>query len=140
MKFPKEHYKQAFQNQKSGAKRRGIGWELTFDQWFEWWGEDIDRRGSGHGDLQMQRVADSGPYALGNIRKGYPRDNSRTWARVCANRRAEKAKRDHQNFLDALMFAASKDNHDFDDSEDVAKEMVENSPRPSFKFLADAHR
>lgn len=69
----------AYRNQKGGAKKRGIGWELTFKQWCEWWGDDIDRRGRGVDMLQMQRIHDKGPYALGNIVKGVPRENVHTW-------------------------------------------------------------
>ncbi len=81
----------SYRAQKSNAKRRGIGWELTFHQWCEWWGEDIDRRGAGHDKLCMQRVADTGPYALDNIRKGYPLDNARTAGRMTLKRNGAKA-------------------------------------------------
>jgi len=73
---------QAYHSQKHNAKRRGIGWELTFKEWCDFWGEDIDRRGTKRGCLQMQRHMDAGPYKLGNIKKGEPRDNVRT--RECA--------------------------------------------------------
>lgn len=102
----------AYHAQKANAKKRGIGWELTFAQWVEWWGEDIHKRGNGHDNLQMQRIGDSGPYALGNIRKGYPRDNSATRFRVWRNRRAEKAKKEHEAFLDALTLALSEEPKD----------------------------
>lgn len=67
-----------FQSQRSGAMTRRIGWELTFEQWLEWWGDDVDRRGRGPNDLQMQRINDAGPYALGNIVKGTPKQNAAT--------------------------------------------------------------
>ena len=72
--------KQAYRTQKRGARHRGIEWQLTFEQWQEWWGEDLPKRGRGRNDLSMQRPCDSGPYALGNIRKGTPKDNARTRA------------------------------------------------------------
>jgi hypothetical protein len=72
--------KQAYRNQKYGAKRRGIEWQLTFEQWLEFWGDDLPERGRGRHNLSMQRPCDSGPYALGNIRKGTPKDNGRTRA------------------------------------------------------------
>lgn len=95
--------------QKANAKRRGIGWNLTFEQWLEWWGDDIHKRGSGTNDLSMQRIADSGPYELGNIRKGFPRDNSATRSIVCANRRTERARELRERELDALLYVESKD-------------------------------
>ncbi|MDN7658457.1 hypothetical protein [Burkholderia cenocepacia] len=84
-------YRIAFSVQRHGAGRRGIGWELTFEQWLEWWGEDIERRGVRPGDLQMQRIADAGPYALGNIKKGTPRQNAQTRAAVLRNRQGCEA-------------------------------------------------
>lgn len=79
---------QAYRSQKHNANRRGIGWELTFKEWCDFWGDDIDRRGRGGNQLGMQRILDSGPYKLGNIIKGHPRDNINTrWA--VAGRRAD---------------------------------------------------
>jgi hypothetical protein len=78
--MPKVDARRAFTQQRNSAKARGISWELTFEQWVEWWGEDLPRRGRGRHNLQMQRPCDSGPYALGNIRKGTPRENQRTKA------------------------------------------------------------
>lgn len=57
---------------------RRIEWELTFEQWVEWWGDDIELRGQGSDNLQMQRINDTGPYALGNIVKGTPKQNTAT--------------------------------------------------------------
>ncbi|CAG9225839.1 hypothetical protein [Burkholderia vietnamiensis] len=84
-------YRIAFSVQRHNAGRRGIGWELTFEQWLEWWGDDIERRGVHPGDLQMQRIADAGPYALGNIKKGTPKQNAQTRAAVLRNRQGIEA-------------------------------------------------
>lgn len=84
-------WKIAFQVQRQNAYRRGIGWELTYEQWREWWGDDIERRGTGECNLQMQRVADAGPYALGNIKKGTPKQNSATASIVRQNRACARA-------------------------------------------------
>lgn len=70
--------KAAYANQKSNAKRRGIGWEFTFESWLDFWGEDIGRRGAGHDKLCMQRMHDQGPYHPDNVTKGCPRKNART--------------------------------------------------------------
>lgn len=100
-------YLSAFKTQKAGAARRGIGWELTFEQWLDFWGDDIDRRGSGRNSLQMQRPCDTGPYAVGNIRKGVPKQNSATLSAMHQNRKAARAAKEHQARLDAMMFAPS---------------------------------
>lgn len=49
----------------------------------------------------MQRVADSGAYELGNIRKGRPKDNSHTYSVCLQNRRTVAAKIAHEAALDA---------------------------------------
>lgn len=80
-----------FNEQKRRATERGIGWELTLHQWCEWWGNDIDRRGCRADQLSMQRVGDVGPYALWNIRKGYPRDNSATRSKMHSKHKSDAA-------------------------------------------------
>lgn len=101
-------YRHAYHCQKNNAKNRGIEFKLTYQEWIDWWGEDIEKRGSHRNGLQMQRYGDEGAYELGNIKKGYPKDNRATWSKVNANKRSEKAKREHELFLDALMHAESK--------------------------------
>ena len=81
----------AYRSQQSNAKARGISWELTFHQWCTWWGDDIGKRGAGHDKLCMQRVADTGPYALDNIRKGYPLDNALTRSLMYAKQKGMAA-------------------------------------------------
>lgn len=88
----REKVKRAFASQRNGARRRGIRWELTFDQWLTWWGADLARRGQSPESLHLQRVADTGPYALGNIRKGHPRDNSKTMGVMRRKRLTELAR------------------------------------------------
>jgi hypothetical protein len=55
--------------QRQGAKRRGIDWHFDFKSWTEWWGEDIDKRGTKSGQLVMARYSDNGPYHPDNVRK-----------------------------------------------------------------------
>jgi hypothetical protein len=97
------HYRGLFNSQKGTAKARGIDFLLTFQEWCNFWGEDIDRRGSGPDSLQMQRNLDTGPYALGNIKKGTPKQNSATYQNMRLNRQTEQAGVDLQIELDALM-------------------------------------
>jgi hypothetical protein len=79
-----------FHSQRTGAKKRGIGWEFTFQQWLDWWGEDLDRRGVGLNCLQMQRLADTGPYRPDNVRKGTPKQNGRTRSAMYRKREGER--------------------------------------------------
>lgn len=59
----------AFHMQKANAIGRGIGWHLTFWQWWTIWQKSghWDCRGLHKGEYVMCRVEDSGPYALGNV-------------------------------------------------------------------------
>jgi hypothetical protein len=100
-----ETYKQEYLTQKSNAKRRGISWEFTYKSWLEFWGDDIDRRGTSHDSLCMQRFGDIGPYSPDNVKKGYPMDNMKT-AGVIRRHKNIKAERDqHISDMDAVFNA-----------------------------------
>lgn len=101
-------YRRAFAQQKAGAASRGIGFHLTFQEWCEFWGEDIDRRGSGPDNLQMQRPADTGPYAVWNIRKGTPKQNAVTRGHMERKRASDQAAVELQIALDAAMNDSSE--------------------------------
>lgn len=60
-----------FAKQRGHAKERGIGWELTFAEWWGIWRESgrWNERGCASGDAAvMARHGDQGPYAHGNVR------------------------------------------------------------------------
>ena len=71
------YYQSTYSKQKYRAKQRGIGFHLTFSEWFEWWGEDVDRRGHDKDCLCMCRVNDKGAYELGNIYKDTRSNNAK---------------------------------------------------------------
>lgn len=58
-----------WRNQKSAAKWRGIAFELTFDQWMQWWTDSghYPDRGKHWGEYVMARKGDIGAYAIDNI-------------------------------------------------------------------------
>lgn len=60
--------RRVFGQQRNNAGHRGIGWELTFGQWWRIWKASGKwaERGRGHGYC-MCRHGDVGPYALGNV-------------------------------------------------------------------------
>ncbi len=71
-------FKRRYQVQRNEAiSIRGIEWNLTFDQWLAWWGDDIWNRGCRAGQLVMARYGDQGAYEIGNIRKASPGENNR---------------------------------------------------------------
>ena len=73
--------KLAYNSQKQLAKYRNVDWNITFDEWINWWGSDFVNRGKNVGDLQMCRYNDSGAYELGNIYKATISHNSRKYAK-----------------------------------------------------------
>ncbi len=78
---------------KRRAKRRGISWELTFDQWRDIWlnsGHWKDR-GRNAGQYVMGRFGDKGPYSPENVRIITHADNTReAW---CGKKHGENKKR-----------------------------------------------
>ena len=136
---PKRQYTQ----QKAGAKRRGIEFLLTFEQWLEWWGNDLERRGTGEFDLQMCRKLDAGPYSLENIYKGTASENHRTAANLKLVRASERKKRELQARLDAMMWAESapaKDEIYTTDEMDFLRTTGVISDRRHCNFAADKRR
>jgi hypothetical protein len=67
----------AFRQQRDNAKKRGIAWELTFEQWRKIW-EDSHHwknRGRHTDEYCMARYNDVGTYEIGNVRILTNRDN-----------------------------------------------------------------
>ena len=69
--------KKAYIQQKGDAKKRGIEFKLTFEEWSNWWGADFVNRGVGANKLVMARIGDIGAYELSNIKKITFGENSR---------------------------------------------------------------
>jgi len=72
----KKPYNNQYIAQKANAKYRNIDWQFTYDEWIEWWGEDITNRGRKNGQLVMARHNDSGAYHPNNVRKALVCENS----------------------------------------------------------------
>lgn len=74
---PKDKRKQVFRNpdlrrykvHRTNAKKRGIAFEITYDEWLGWWKDSghYHERGNKRGQYVMARIGDVGPYRLGNI-------------------------------------------------------------------------
>lgn len=62
-------YKQRYFEHKQNANRRGIPFELTFDDWHRIWQDSgkWELRGRGKGSYVMSRIGDEGAYSLGNV-------------------------------------------------------------------------
>ena len=52
---------------KNGAKKRGIGFLLTFEEWWSIWEPLWDNRGKAKDSLVMCRYGDTGPYSKDNV-------------------------------------------------------------------------
>jgi len=68
--------KKRFTYSQFGAKKRGIAFLLTFEEWYQWWFQNgVDKNDPSIGGLKrnqltelcMCRFNDTGPYALNNI-------------------------------------------------------------------------
>ena len=62
----------AYHCQLTQAKRRGLAFEFTYEEWIRWWeshlGPDwFQMRGKGSGKFVMSRKLDTGPYAPHNV-------------------------------------------------------------------------
>lgn len=64
-------------DQKANAKKRGIDFLFSYEEWLDWWGDDISRRFRRSEGLVMARYNDSGPYHPDNVFKQTLGDNSR---------------------------------------------------------------
>lgn len=73
---PQSGYYQQMRN----ALTRGIGWEITFPEWWRVWQESghWDARGRGASNYCMSRERDEGPYRLGNVKIITNLDNTRS--------------------------------------------------------------
>lgn len=65
LRSPKGRYQQ----QKRRAWQRGIGWRLTFEQWWQIWQASghWHERGKHKGNYIMARLRDAGHYEQGNV-------------------------------------------------------------------------
>lgn len=72
--------KSAYLIQKRKAFSRGIDFELTFEEWAQWWSEQGVDKNQSNGNtaetLCMCRKGDTGPYSLDNIYCATRRQNS----------------------------------------------------------------
>ena len=63
-------FKKDFLTQKTNAKRRGIEFQFSFNEWLNVWESSgkLKYRGRNHGKYCMARYNDCGPYAIGNVK------------------------------------------------------------------------
>jgi len=66
----KKHLRNAYLSQKHTSAKRGIEFNLTWQEWITWWIDTghIRERGKGKGKYVMARPGDKGPYSLKNIK------------------------------------------------------------------------
>lgn len=74
--------KMKYRTHKCHAKKRGIDFLFTFEEWFDWWesklGPDwVTKRGCRKGQFCMARIKDKGPYVVWNVKCILHQDNCR---------------------------------------------------------------
>lgn len=73
-----------WRNQKMDAKRRGVSFLLSYDDWLRIWRESghLEERGCRCGEYVMARFNDTGPYSTTNVRIAQVEENhAEAWAR-----------------------------------------------------------
>lgn len=87
-----------YNSQRHAAIRRGISWELTFEQWIEWWKatSKYHLRGRKGHEYCMCRIGDKGPYSLDNI---YCATNNQNTRDARLNGKNPKFGKCHTGFL-----------------------------------------
>jgi len=76
---------------KKGAERRGIEFDLTYEEWLEIWGSRLADRGRGSSQFGMLRTRDEGGYSVGNVRLGTPKENQQERAVVARVAKAQSS-------------------------------------------------
>ena len=61
---------------KKNAAKRGVEFELSFEEWWAIWEPHWERRGTHKDQLGMCRTHDKGPYRVGNVRLDSPKGNA----------------------------------------------------------------
>ncbi|MFM0257128.1 hypothetical protein [Paraburkholderia sediminicola] len=84
----------AYASQKSHAKQRSIIFNLTFDEWFDWWQATgkYPKRGRAKDCYVMARFNDTGPYQLGNIYCCTVAENARTGNKLKPRKISQKTR------------------------------------------------
>lgn len=105
--------RQKYNHQKADAKHRGIGFDLTFEEWWDIWQASGRwyERGNVPGKYVMARNGDVGPYAVGNVRIALVEDNraEQKWTEeALAKMRAAASKRKHTAETRAKISAANQ--------------------------------
>jgi len=68
--------------QKQTAKRRGIEFLLSFEEWWSFWEESWDKRGKTKDEMAMCRYGDKGAYEVGNVYLDTISNNSKLNRRI----------------------------------------------------------
>ena len=65
-KYPSRQIMYDYLNNRANAKRRGVDFQLTFEEWWTLWKSKYHLRGRGRGKYQLCRKGDIGPYSFAN--------------------------------------------------------------------------
>ena len=77
-RYRKDKIKSAYLLQKKNAAARGVGFELSYEDWLGIWKASgkLEFRGRGKGQYCMCRIGDKGAYTQGNVFIGAVSDNA----------------------------------------------------------------
>jgi hypothetical protein len=118
-------------NHRSAAKRRGIAFYLSFEDWLAIWQSSghWPERGRGRGKYHMARHGDLGAYEVGNVSIARHEDNCTVFGRVRSPE--ERAK-----------LSAALKGRPMTWGDKISKALRANPPRPYWlgKHLSEAHK
>ena len=81
--MPRDILRSRYRAHKGNAKKRGVVFELTFDEWVKIWIDSgrLQERGQRKGGYVMARFGDKGPYKIGNVKIIKAEENGREYMR-----------------------------------------------------------
>lgn len=102
--------REAYNDQRKSAIRRGVGWQFTFEEWVSWWeanlGPDWFRlRGHKTDQYVMARKGDKGPYTKSNVRCALVQDNHNEYN---LNKAGQKGKVHRPHLTDVVVIEIYK--------------------------------
>lgn len=98
---------------KANAKKRGIEFKLTFEQWRDIWGDKLVQRGRRVGQLVMCRINDEGAYEVGNVFLGTPARNGASRRMAYENKAGKESKYAYRRASHTFQWNADETDEEF---------------------------
>jgi hypothetical protein len=89
-------FKRAYFDQRGNAAKRGVGFDMSFDEWLTVWESSghLAERGCRKGQYAMSRIGDVGPYSVSNVFIQLHADNVKDFRNATPNHQVGVKKSD----------------------------------------------